>query len=66
MTATDNDVMLAILAMDVYDQGTDFGLGGVGTHIGDATWLGDSSTILNQGVDLPAGFYADKYSLELR
>jgi hypothetical protein len=63
MTAIDNDVILAILAMGAYDQGTDVGLGDVGAQIGDATWLRDSSTVLDEGAGLSAGFYADEYSL---
>jgi hypothetical protein len=62
MTAS-SDLMLAILSMDAYDQGYGAGIGGVGTKIGNATFLEDSDTVLPAGADQSAGFYAAAYTL---
>jgi hypothetical protein len=38
-----SDLMCAILWMDAYDQGYGAGIGGIGTTIGDATLITDST-----------------------
>ena len=61
------DLMLAILAMDSYNRGYGegiTGLGGLGSHIGDAIISTDSETTSSTKDDAQdAGFYAVAYEL---
>jgi hypothetical protein len=57
-----NDLMLAILAMDSYNQNYAPGLEGVDESIGEATQETDSSEEIGLATTQAAGFYAASYT----
>jgi hypothetical protein len=62
MTATKDDVLLAILSLDAYNRGYGVGMVGVdGSQIGTAT-VGISSSVLPVDTEA-ASFYAQAYTL---
>lgn len=63
----DTVLLRAILAMDSYNQGYGAGITGVGSQIGEATLLQDSSIIRDSDgnrLDQAIGFYAAAYKLD--
>ena len=61
-----NDLMMAILAMDAYNQGYDRGTLGVGTAIGDTNLAFDSTSEFSPSTAAAgqaAGFFAAAYTL---
>jgi hypothetical protein len=62
MTTTRDDLLLAILAMDSYNQGYDKGLGHGKTRIGSAEFKFNSATAPNSE-EVRSGFYAAAYQM---